>query len=70
MVLLGCPPRFGTPRNPERDTLGPKVAAVAKRAGFDLMPWQRYVLDLAFELESPGKLWYSEIVLIVPRQSG
>lgn len=66
-----CPPRFGTPRNPQRETLGPKVAEVAKRLGLDLMPWQRLVVDVAFEIDpTTGQLWYEEVDVGVPRQSG
>lgn len=67
---MSCPARFATTRNLDRDTLGPKVAEVAKRLGFDLMPWQREVLDIAFELEAPGVLWYSEVNDFAPRQQG
>ncbi|GAB2702406.1 hypothetical protein BKA24_001681 [Microbacterium marinum] len=39
--------------------------------GWEPMPWQRDVLDVAFEIDpETGMLWYSEIVIIVPRQSG
>ena len=43
---LACPPRFGTPRNPDRLTLGGEVAAVARRLGLTLMPWQQHVADV------------------------
>jgi phage terminase large subunit-like protein len=44
---------------------------VAAQLGTPLMPWQRYVVDVALELDpSTGLLVYREIVLVVPRQSG
>lgn len=68
---LSCPPRFGTPRNFDRATLGEQAAQVAERLGLPLMPWQRYVLDVALEIDpATGLLWYGEVVLTVPRQSG
>lgn len=68
---LSCPPRFGTLRSPERDTLGPAVGEVARRLGKPLMPWQQYVADVALELDPvTGRLAYDEIGLTVPRQSG
>jgi len=39
--------------------------------GWEPMPWQREILEAAFEIDpATGMLWYSEIVIIVPRQSG
>lgn len=35
------------------------------------MPWQRELLETAFEIDpETGLLWYSEVVVVVPRQSG
>lgn len=34
------------------------------------MPWQRAVWDVAYECDDDGKLWYDEVDLTVPRQSG
>jgi hypothetical protein len=35
------------------------------------MPWQRHVVDVAFEVDpATGGLWYEEVVITVPRQSG
>jgi phage terminase large subunit-like protein len=68
---LSCPPRWGTARNPDRPTLGPRVAEVAKRVGTPLMPWQQHVVDVALEVDpETGELAYSELGLTVPRQSG
>lgn len=69
---LDCPPRFGTARNYDRPTRGPDVEAhalILSRQRF--MPWQRYVVDVANELDpDTGLLWYDAVVLIVPRQQG
>ncbi|HET6914748.1 MAG TPA: terminase family protein [Acidimicrobiales bacterium] len=68
---LTCLPRFGTPRSPDRPTLGPAVGKVAALLGKPFMPWQQYVMDVALEIDpETGKLVYSEIRLTVPRQSG
>lgn len=69
--LLTCPPRFATARDESRATRGGEVAKVAEALGTPLMPWQRYVADVAMEVDNrTGKLAYREVVLTVPRQSG
>lgn len=71
LMPLACPPRFGTPRNPDRPTLGPAIGAVARMLGTPLMPWQQYVADVTAEIDpATGRYWYREYVLTVPRQSG
>lgn len=68
---MSCPPRFGTARNPDRDTLGGAVDAVARRLGKPFMPWQRHVADVVMEVDpDTGRLVYQEMGLTVPRQSG
>lgn len=68
---LTCPPAWGTRRNPERATWGPHVARVAERLGKPYMPWQRHVIDIATEIDPvTGGLWYREVLLTIPRQSG
>lgn len=68
---LECPPRWGTPRRPDRPTLGPKAAAVMTKLGFPPMPWQRYVLDVGLELDpATGVFSHREVGLSVPRQQG
>jgi hypothetical protein len=65
------PPRFGTKRNLSRQTRGGEVAEVSKRLGKPLMPWQQYAADVALEVDpETGELWYEEVVITVPRQSG
>ena len=64
-------PRFGTPRNLERATFGHEVSEVARRLRKPLMPWQQHVADVSMEIDpETGDLWYEEIVITVPRQSG
>lgn len=68
---LTCPPRWGTMRNFDRQTYGPKVAKIAKALGTPLMPWQRYVADVALEVDpETGLLAYRGVDVTVPRQSG
>lgn len=68
---LSCPPRFGTPRSPERKTLGRAVGIVAAMLGKPLMEWQQYVADVLLEIDpETGELVYTEWILTVPRQSG
>lgn len=63
--------RYATPRSPERETLGPRVAQVAAGLGKPLMPWQQYVVDVALEIDpDDGMLAYSEVDIVVPRQQG
>lgn len=69
---LTCPPRWGTPRDWSRPTLGGKAAKVmAALVGAPPMPWQRYVLDVALEINpATGRLAYRKVGLSVPRQQG
>lgn len=66
----GCPPLHATRRDESRRTLGPQVAALGDVLGLPLMPWQRYVADVAFEVDDTGALAYREVTLTVPRQCG
>jgi hypothetical protein len=63
-------PRFATERNPDRETLGHEVAETAKLLGFELMPWQRELADVMYELTPAGTLFYKEARITTPRQSG
>lgn len=68
---LTCPPRWGTPRRPHYPTLGGKVALVMGRLGFTPMPWQRYVWDVALEIDPVTRVFaYRDVGLSVPRQQG
>src|SRR5258705_8686404 len=68
---MGNPtPLYGTPRSPERPTLGPRVAEVARRLGKPWMPHQRDIADVAFEIDpATGYLAYSQVIVIGPRQA-
>ncbi|GGL27603.1 hypothetical protein H9L10_03585 [Phycicoccus endophyticus] len=64
-------PRIGTPRNPKRETWGGHAGAVARRIGKPLMPWQQHAADVALEIDpKTGGLFYKEVIITVPRQSG
>jgi len=68
---LTCPPMWGTPRRPEFPSLGPKAWRVMQRLGFEPMPWQKYVLDVALEIDpATGVFAHREVGLSVPRQQG
>jgi len=68
---LTCPPRIGTLRNQDRKTFGPALATISARLGTPFMPWQRYAADVALEVDpATGCLWYRDVTLLVPRQSG
>ena len=63
-------PKYATPRNPARRTIGPRQALIAAGIGKPFMPWQRYVADVAGELDDDGGLFYEMVIVTVPRQSG
>jgi hypothetical protein len=64
-------PRWATRRSPDRPTLGGRVADIADAIGTPLMPWQRYVVDVALEINpDTGLLAYRTVLVSVPRQSG
>lgn len=78
-----CLPQYATRRNPDRPTLGPKVARALELLGtpdgrpVHVMPWQRQVLDVAYEIDPDlwddhqvVRLIYREVRVKVPRQSG
>ncbi|WP_031516792.1 terminase [Streptomyces sp. NRRL F-5123] len=67
---LECPPRWGTPRNPARKSLGPKLWKVMEKLGAPPMPWQKYVTDVALELDENGVFVHREAGLSVSRQQG
>ncbi|MFA3877548.1 terminase [Streptomyces sp. MMCC 100] len=68
---LECPPRWGTPRHPDRPSLGPKLWKVMAKLGAPPMPWQRYVSDVALEIDpATGRFAHREVGLSVSRQQG
>ena len=65
----GC--QYGTRRRPDRVTLGHEVAAVAAKFDITLKPWQRYVADVALEVDPvTGTLAYDTVSLSVGRRAG
>lgn len=65
------PPRFGTKRNPARETKGPEVADRMRWLGKSPMPWQAHALDVALEVDpDTGELWFDEVIITVSRQCG
>lgn len=68
---LTCPPRWGTPRHPDRPSLGPKMWKVMSALGAPPMPWQRYVSDVALEIDpATGLFAHREVGISVSRQQG
>lgn len=66
-----CPPRYATPRRPDRATYGPVVRLLAEELGRPLLWWQTLVADVALEVDpATGRLAYREVVILTPRQSG
>ena len=56
--------RGGTKRNPDRRTDGGRLAAVARMMGTPLIPWQRYVADVACEIDpDTGSFYYDTVVV-------
>ena len=63
--------QYGTRRRPERLTLGHEVAEIAGRLGIVLKPWQRYVADVALEIDpDTGLLAFDQVNISVGRRSG
>lgn len=61
---------YATPRNLERPTRGGNVAAIARALGWEPMPWQQQVWDVALEVDEHGRYVYEKVFITVPRQSG
>ena len=68
---LECPPLWGTPRHPDRPSLGPKLWKVMAKLGAPPMPWQRYVSDVALEIDpETGLFAHRDVGISVSRQQG
>lgn len=63
-------PKYATPRDPSARSDGWRIAQLAEALGRPLMPWQRYVADVATEREPDGSFRYETVLVTVPRQSG
>lgn len=64
------PPRHATARDMTRATYGGHAAAAAALRGRVLLPWQRYGLDVALEVDDRGIFVYSHVICTVQRQAG
>lgn len=65
------PLRGGTERHAGRPTDGAVVARTAELLGKPLLPWQRYVADVAGEIDpATGTYYYDRVILSTPRQCG
>lgn len=63
--------RGGTKRNDGRRTDGNRLATIAALLGTPLIPWQRYVADIATEIDpDTGSFYYDTVVISTPRQCG
>jgi hypothetical protein len=61
---------YATPRS-KRESRGGLLAREMERlSGHAPMPWQRDVLDVAYEVEENGRLRFRYVMFKVPRQSG
>lgn len=69
---LDVPPRFGTLRNFDRPTYGPRIAKVHRvLTGKNPMPWQQYVYDVIGEVDPvTGFRVYREVHETTMRQVG
>lgn len=67
---MSSPPRYGTPRRPDRRTAGPAVEVLAGRFGYRFLPWQRHVADVAGELDAAGTYAYQTVIVAVGRRAG
>jgi len=64
-------PLYGTPRRPDRQTLGAGAFEVSTRMGKPYRAWQRYVADGALEVDGDtGRFAYDTVVVIAMRQQG
>lgn len=61
---------YATPRNPARASKGAQIASIARMLGWEPMPWQQYVWDVATEVDEHGNFVYEKVFVTVPRQSG
>lgn len=68
---LTCPPMWGPPRRLYFPTFGPHIAKVMTALGVPPMPHQRYIADVATEVDpETGLFAYREVDLSIMRQQG
>jgi hypothetical protein len=71
LYQLRCPPMWGPPRRPYFKTYGPHIAKVMTALGVPPMPHQRYIADVATEIDpDTGYFAYREVDLSIMRQQG
>ena len=63
-------PRYSTPRTPGRTNLGDAARKLARVLGIELMAWQLDAIELATEHTEDGRVAFSDLTLLTPRQSG
>lgn len=61
---------YATPRDPSRESRGGRIGEIARMLGFEPMPWQQQVWDVATEVDEHGRYVYEKVFVTVPRQSG
>lgn len=61
-------PSYVTPRNPDRDTIGPSLIETSRKLGFEPMPWSIDAYMTFGEIDERGRLFYSEGRASTPRQ--
>lgn len=67
----GAPPSWATRRNRARATHGPAIAGISQLLRKPFFPWQRYVVDVASEVDpKTGGPWYETVIVLVQRRSG
>lgn len=66
------PPKYATRRNLANPSTWKAVALQARFLSTPLMPWQKYVCEVALErqAEHPERARYQTVVVTVPRQAG
>jgi phage terminase large subunit-like protein len=63
-------PLYSTKPTPGAPNELAKVERLAEQLGTPLLPWQRYFVRVATELNPDGSYRYPTVILTVPRQSG
>lgn len=66
----GPGPGWATPRNLDHQTYGRAIADLAELLGSPLFPWQRYIADVALEVDADGRLVYDDVIITAPRRAG
>lgn len=64
------PRPWTTRRNFDRPTYGGHAAAVSAALGHPYIPWQRYTMDTALEVDEHGVFVYPIVIVTVQRQAG